>query len=41
MDTATGRMYRNGLPLSAPLTYSSLQLRLQSLVDVAIDLLVL
>jgi len=41
VDAATGRMHGDGLPLSAPLTCSSSQLRSQSLVDVAIDLLAL
>jgi hypothetical protein len=41
VDTTTGRMHGDGLPSSAPLTCSSSQLRSQSLVDVAIDLLAL
>jgi hypothetical protein len=41
VDAAIGRMHRDGLPSSAPLTCSSSQLRSQSLVDVAIDLFAL
>jgi len=41
VDAVIGRMHGDGLPSSAPLTCSSSQLRSQSLVDVAIDLLAL